>query len=106
MSTRSIARPSVKNCHASSRLVEPSTMPLASAARSQTQRKNSWVRDCRRMLPIHAEASEDDSAIYGTNCQCWLMSPVSVCCTIAAELDVELSCTPITLPLRTLTNFE
>jgi DNA-binding sugar fermentation-stimulating protein len=41
MSVRSMLRPRVKNCHASSRLVEESTMPTASAARSRTHWKNS-----------------------------------------------------------------
>ncbi len=36
MSVRSMLRPRVKNCHASSRLVEESTMPIARAARSRT----------------------------------------------------------------------
>jgi len=43
MSARSMLRPSVKNCHASSRLVEESTTPTESAARSRTHWKNSWT---------------------------------------------------------------
>ena len=41
MSVRSIARPSVRNCHASSRLVDESVTPMASAERSRTHWKNS-----------------------------------------------------------------
>ncbi len=41
MSARSMLRPRVKNCQASSRLVEDSMMPTASAERSRTQSKNS-----------------------------------------------------------------
>lgn len=44
-------------------------------------------------------------AVYtAITCQCWLMSPVSVCCTIAALVAVESLLTPMTLPLRTLTS--
>jgi hypothetical protein len=49
MSVRSIARPSVRNCHASSRLVDESVMPTASAERSRTHWKNSCTFSlCRR----------------------------------------------------------
>ena len=49
MSARSMLRPSVKNCQASSRLVDESTMPTASAARSRTHWKNSCTLSvCRR----------------------------------------------------------
>ena len=49
MSARSMLRPSVKNCHASSRLVDESTMPTASAERSRTHWKNSCTLSvCRR----------------------------------------------------------
>ncbi len=37
-------------------------------------------------------------------CQCWLMSPVSVCWVMPARSDVESWLTPITLPLRTHTS--
>ena len=49
MSARSMLRPSVKNCQASSRLVDESTMPTASAERSRTHWKNSCTLSvCRR----------------------------------------------------------
>ena len=41
MSVRSMARPSVRNCQASSRLVDESVTPTASADRSRTHWKNS-----------------------------------------------------------------
>ena len=66
MSARSIDRPRVKNCQASSRLVADSMMPTASAERSRTQPKNSCtlsgaiLRGIRaRVVLRHSQSSLD-----------------------------------------------
>ena len=67
MSARSMLRPSVKNCHASSRLVDESTMPTASAERSRTHWKNSCTfsvcrrRGIRALVVLRVSHSSDET---------------------------------------------